>query len=363
MCTEVQLNDRKDICLKLYYFAGLQRLKGIGMGCVQTKPGSGGRQNGKIFPEGKPGKEIKEGAELLQRQILREAAEAQRTDIQRIKQKRKRNLIRASKDGDLKLVEEILQDKDGDLDIDKRGMWENTPLICACQYGNEKIALALIDAAANVNAVNEKGCTPLLHAAVEGMVKVTKKLLEKGADPNVAAAAVYNQKTDTHEPFSPLHVAAANGSTRLVKVLLEKNADPNKLDEKSRSPLALACRSGEERAVMEILKYCDASHYHVKDPVSNKTPFELAEEANMEKALDWLNNGGPPGGIVDIQAKNQQEAAEEGSVALPLPAQSAGAASGSNGERVSTPTKKANEQRGPMTPVSLRIEDEMEEKK
>jgi ankyrin repeat protein len=65
--------------------------------------------------------------------------------------------------------------------VDYRGMWDNTPLMSACQYRHEACAIALIQAGANVNAVNERGNTALLHASLEGLSKVVPALLQAGA--------------------------------------------------------------------------------------------------------------------------------------------------------------------------------------
>ena len=59
------------------------------MGCAQTKDG---KQNGKIFPEGDKPIEKKSDAAGVSEKILKEAAEAQLNDVQRIKKKRKPNL-------------------------------------------------------------------------------------------------------------------------------------------------------------------------------------------------------------------------------------------------------------------------------
>ncbi len=66
-------------------------------------------------------------------------------------------------------------------------MWDNTPLLLACQYGHCHIAEYLISTGADVNAVNEKDCTPLLYATLEGMKSVVVMLLEKGATHKMEA--------------------------------------------------------------------------------------------------------------------------------------------------------------------------------
>ncbi len=68
----------------------------------------------------------------------------------------------------------------GPATINYRGMWDNTPLMSACQYKHEACALALVAVGADVNALNERGNTALLHAALEGLPAVVAALLAAG---------------------------------------------------------------------------------------------------------------------------------------------------------------------------------------
>ena len=64
-------------------------------------------------------------------------------------------LFRAAKNGDLNGLRGMLE---AGIDVNARGMWENTALICACQYGMTDVALLLIGThGCDVNAKNEKG--------------------------------------------------------------------------------------------------------------------------------------------------------------------------------------------------------------
>jgi ankyrin repeat protein len=66
------------------------------------------------------------------------------------------------------------------------------------------------------------GQTDLHSAARDGDVERVKKLLEKGANPNVQDEA----------GLTPLHWAADVGSVDMVKFLLEHGADPNVQDKR-----------------------------------------------------------------------------------------------------------------------------------
>ena len=136
-----------------------------------------------------------------------------------------RDFVKALKRGDLAAV---VQQLDGGAPLEHRGMWENTPLLVACHYGHDAVALELLRRGADAAAANEQGCTALLYACVEGMDGVLDALL---AAPALAAGAaalapppapVYSKLTDATAPRTPLHAAAENGFGRAVAALRDR---------------------------------------------------------------------------------------------------------------------------------------------
>ena len=103
-------------------------------------------------------------------------------------------------------------------------MWDNTPLISACEYGHVDVALFLVANGAEVDAVNEHGCSPLLHAAMEGLAPVVKALVAAGANVNAPKANVYNSHSDANETHVPLSAAASRGTLEIVQLLVEHGA-------------------------------------------------------------------------------------------------------------------------------------------
>jgi len=96
---------------------------------------------------------------------------------------------------------EAATDADAD-DVDKEeagsrsygqlvGEWGGlTPLLHAVRQGYTEVALALLDAGADINQRSAgDGTTPLLMAAVNGQFDLLPLLLEHGADPNLASEA------------------------------------------------------------------------------------------------------------------------------------------------------------------------------
>jgi ankyrin repeat protein len=110
--------------------------------------------------------------------------------------------------------------------IDKRyGAFCDTPLLLAARFGREDLAGLLIDAGANVEALNEHDERPLHAAAAYGRPAVVKLLLARGADVNARGPA---GKTPLHAAAFgvgvPSDVAAR---TDVAKLLLAAGADAN----------------------------------------------------------------------------------------------------------------------------------------
>ena len=135
-------------------------------------------------------------------------------------------LLRAAKDGDVEAARAALSEDPGG--VNYRGMWGNTPLICACQYGASAVALLLLDSGANSGAINEHGCSALHHAALEGLQNVVLRLAKAVAGLPLAEreralrpAPLYNSQNDTKQELSPLVAAATNGHVEIVDTLLQ----------------------------------------------------------------------------------------------------------------------------------------------
>ena len=202
------------------------------------------------------------------------AAKAQQEELLRAKSDQERQhrvaLFRATKDGDVEAVQQALING---ANVNSIGMWDNTPLICACQYGFDQVAGILIEAECNVNAVNEKGCTALHHAAIEGLSEVVQRLLQKGAKPNVKPAKLYNPKIDKNEMLDPLQAATAVGDIESVRVLAialgeiservsnSETAEDAVVDDTVNSvseqqALKLAIQRGTTLAILPVLELC-----------------------------------------------------------------------------------------------------------
>ena len=162
-----------------------------------------------------------------------------------------KQLLRAAKDDDVARVTELL---DLGLDMEHKGMWGNTPLLCACAYGCAGVADALVKRGADCTVVNDDGATPLLLACMEGLDAAALGMLGRdGVALWPPAATVYNQVVDSSEAQTPLRVACQNGRADLVRALLDQGVLSAAPDAAAvASALVAAAKHGREE-VVEIL--------------------------------------------------------------------------------------------------------------
>jgi ankyrin repeat protein len=93
-------------------------------------------------------------------------------------------VIKAAKSGDVATLKSLLS-IDPSL-IAFRDTDGSTPLHCATWKGHENVVQVLLQAGAEVNAINQNdhwGTTPLHAAAHANQAKIAQLLLDKGADP------------------------------------------------------------------------------------------------------------------------------------------------------------------------------------
>jgi hypothetical protein len=93
------------------------------------------------------------------------------------------NIHEAVITGNLEAVKQYIK-AGKDLNV-KEQMGGSTALTTAAVFGKTEIALALIDAGADVNITNNEGSTPLHSAAFFCRTEIVKALLENGADKSV----------------------------------------------------------------------------------------------------------------------------------------------------------------------------------
>ncbi|MFH2203291.1 MAG: ankyrin repeat domain-containing protein [Elusimicrobiota bacterium] len=118
-------------------------------------------------------------------------------------------------------------------DVKAQGAVGATPLHMAT-FPN--VAQALLKHGADIEAMSRDRGTPLYSQTLDGRFSIVEMLLHDGAD--VARAEPSSGRT-------PLHAAAAAGSTDIVELLLRSRADINAKDKAGDTPLCAAVRGDQ----------------------------------------------------------------------------------------------------------------------
>ncbi|KAM3254263.1 hypothetical protein ACQJBY_048035 [Aegilops geniculata] len=103
------------------------------------------------------------------------------------------------------------------LDVNSESKAGLTPVVLAALQGDVEVTRYILDHGGDPAMPDERGSTPLKNAAAAGHCEAVRLLLSKGVnlDP-------------IHYQGTPLHLAAVGDQDQVVMVLLEHGADPNK---------------------------------------------------------------------------------------------------------------------------------------
>lgn len=111
------------------------------------------------------------------------------TTIETKDNKERTPLFLASKNGNLEIVDYLLEKG---ADIEARDKEDRTCLMNASKEGRLNIVEFLLEKGANIEEKDKRGNTPLIHASRESHLNIIKLLLEKGANPKTVNKAGYN---------------------------------------------------------------------------------------------------------------------------------------------------------------------------
>jgi ankyrin repeat protein len=141
-------------------------------------------------------------------------------------------LMTAARTGSVKVVSSLL-DAGADINAVEHRSGQ-TALMWAVAENHPEVARELIEHGADVHARSRGGFTPLLFAAQQGNLDSARILLAAGANVNEA----------TPEDGNALVVASASGHEVLSIFLLDQGADPNSVDSYGITALHYAVRRG-----------------------------------------------------------------------------------------------------------------------
>jgi len=128
-------------------------------------------------------------------------------------------------------VRRLLSDEGGDIE-ERGGPTGCSPLSVAAVFGQEAVALLLLEHGADVSALSNEEETPLHIAAREGREAFCLLLLEHRADLSAK----------TKDGWTPLHIAARHGRCAAARLLLNKGADVHSPAGDGRTPEDIAIR-------------------------------------------------------------------------------------------------------------------------
>ena len=188
-----------------------------------------------------------------------------------------RELYRASDDGNLKEVRNIISSDMADLNC-ICGPLNATSLCYASRKGHRDIVKLFLDNGGDPNKAAKNRRTPLHWAAVMNQKALVQLLLDRGADPN---------KTEGYLG-SPLNFAALEGHRDVVEVLLNGGAEPNQADGDGWTPLHNASYYGHKDVVLLLLiRRADPRNM----TVLGNTPIDLALPNGHTDIVNILQGG------------------------------------------------------------------------
>lgn len=164
-------------------------------------------------------------------------------------------VFNAARDGKLRLLQKLLENKDGHEVTKLMGEKTNgaTPLLMASRYGHLDLVEYLleccsapIEVGGSVNFDGEtiEGAPPLWAASAAGHLKVVQSLLGHGASVN----------STTLTNSTPLRAACFDGHLDIVKYLVEHKADLEVANRHGHTCLMISCYKGHKDIAQYLLQ-------------------------------------------------------------------------------------------------------------
>lgn len=155
-------------------------------------------------------------------------------------------LIDAAYQGELRIVQRLLQEKN--IVVDARRLGGYTALLFAAQNGFLEIVEILLQHGADPALRSEDGRTALRFAARNGHVLVVKRLLQD-------KRGLQTLDWEDDKNVTPLRDAAENGYADIVDVLAKNGADPNEADNNGTTPAMIAAEKGHASVITALARY------------------------------------------------------------------------------------------------------------
>lgn len=146
----------------------------------------------------------------------------------------------------------------------------------AARLGRDDMVIALLQAGAAIEALDERDHSPLILASYHGHATTTDLLLDMGATPD---------GEDTNKGNSALMGVAFKGYDHIAHALLRAGADPNRVNRAGQTALMMAALFGRH-AVIDLLLKAGADVRH-KDLEGNDAAA-LARSQGQDEIAERL---------------------------------------------------------------------------
>lgn len=161
---------------------------------------------------------------------------------------------------------------------------KNQQLIEAAKKGDRATVEDLLRHAANPNARDRYGISPIHEAAFRGYKPIVELLLAIGADVNAK----------TQDGTTPMHRASCRAQAEIVELLFSRGADLNARDKDGESPLHGAARSTcDKDKVLRVVEFLilHGANVNVQNK-AGKTPANEAAESGYPEVVELLRRSG-----------------------------------------------------------------------
>jgi ankyrin repeat protein len=156
------------------------------------------------------------------------------------------------------------------------------------------IVVALVEAGAAVNAVDECGRTAIFAAVMHpyASVDLVRWLIRAGS--NLSTRATLTTFTRTPQ-ITPLHAAIYANDAEVIKALLEAGADPHARDGEGNTPLIAAALRGKADAVALLLAAGGIDDARLADGSSILTSLvrkreQSGRDGSLDRIIEMLRN-------------------------------------------------------------------------
>lgn len=192
-------------------------------------------------------------------------------------------VFNAARDGKLRLLQKLLENKDGHEVTKLMGEKTNgaTPLLMASRYGHLDLVEYLLECCSapvevggsvNFDGETIEGAPPLWAASAAGHLKVVQSLLGHGASVN----------STTLTNSTPLRAACFDGHLDIVKYLVEHKADLEVANRHGHTCLMISCYKGHKDIAQYLLeKGADVNRKSVKGECAVSNNQTLASCIHM----------------------------------------------------------------------------------